>query len=85
MAELVRVKDKFQVTIPLEVRSAAAIRTGDYLEVSAVAEGILLRPKRVVSTRKSKGTILDFLKKSRSVSRTKADIDRQINALRDEW
>lgn len=40
MAELVGVKDNFQVTIPLHVRSAASIRAGDYLEVSAVAEGI---------------------------------------------
>jgi AbrB family looped-hinge helix DNA binding protein len=85
MADLVRVKDKFQVTIPLEVRSATKIRTGDYLEVSAVAEGILLRPQRVVNAKKSSRTILDFLKESRAVRRTKANIDKQLNAQRDEW
>lgn len=85
MADLVRVKDKFQVTIPLGVRSAASIRTGDYLEVSAVAEGILLRPQRVVRAQKPNRTILDFLKESRTAGRTKADIDQQVNSQRDEW
>ena len=84
MTDLVRVEDKFQVTIPIGVRSATAIREGDYLEVSAVAEGILLRQKRVVSAQKPHRTILDFLKEPRTVGRTKADIDRQINARRDE-
>ncbi len=86
MTELVRVKDKFQVTLPLGVRSAAAIRTGDYLEVSAVAEGILLRPQRVIGDQKLPArTILDFLNEPRTVRRTKAQIDRQVKAQRDEW
>ena len=44
MTELVRVNVKFQVTIPVTVRLAARIRPGDYLEISAVPEGVLLRP-----------------------------------------
>lgn len=68
MAELVRVKDKYQVTIPAEVRAAVAIQTGDYLEASAYQGGILLRPKRVSDPRgTSSPTILDYLRKSRAV------------------
>ena len=85
MAELVRVKDKFQVTIPAEVRAVVAIRTGDYLEVSAVPEGILLRPKNVVDPPGTSKTILDFLRASRGVSRTKSDIDAALKTQRDEW
>ena len=88
MAELVRVKDKFQVTIPVAVREAAAIRAGDYLEVSVVPEGVLLRPQRLVSTAttpRSVRTILDYLAETRPVSRSKEDIDRDLNAQRDQW
>lgn len=85
MAELVRVKDKFQVTIPLQVRAAAAIRTGDYLEISAVPEGILLRPRRLVSSASSVRSLLQFLNESHGVSRSQADIDAALKAQRDQW
>ena len=85
MSELVRVKDKFQVTIPRDIRMAAAIEAGDYLEISAVAEGILMRPRRVVAKGKPVRTILDYLRESRGVERSKADIDAVLNQQRDEW
>ncbi len=85
MAELVGVKDNFQVTIPLHVRSAASIRAGDYLEVSAVAEGILLRPQRQVTPAQSVRSILAFLKESHGPDRTQAQIDAELAAQRDQW
>lgn len=85
MAELVRVDDNFQVTLPPLARSSVSIRVGDYLEVSAVADGILLRPSAVIHTPNSTRTILDFLSESRTAGRSKADIDRQLNVLRNEW
>ena len=85
MAELVRVKDKFQVTIPLQVRSAVAIRTGDYLEASVVPEGILLRPRRVIAPPQPVRTLLQFLKASHGAARTKAEIDAALDAQRDQW
>lgn len=85
MSELVRVKDKFQVTIPLQIRSLVAIQTGDYLEVSAVPEGILLRPRRLVAPAKSVRTILDFMNESHGAERTKAQIDADLDAQRDQW
>lgn len=85
MSELVRVKERFQVTIPVNVRSAASIQTGDYLEVSAVAEGILLRPKRMVSADRSVRTIVDFLRENHGPGRTKARIDADLGTQRNEW
>jgi AbrB family looped-hinge helix DNA binding protein len=34
MADLVRVKDKFQVTLPVALRRQFAVQEGDYLEAS---------------------------------------------------
>jgi AbrB family looped-hinge helix DNA binding protein len=88
VSELVRVKDKFQVTLPVETREAASIKLGDYLEVLVVPEGILLRPRRLVPAsrgRRAARTILDFLAESRSPGRSKTDIDRELKAERDRW
>ena len=85
MVELVRVKEKFQVTIPVQVRAIVAIRTGDYLEVTAVPEGILLRPQHMVTRAQSVRTILDFISESHGAGRDKAQIDADLNAQRDDW
>lgn len=85
MAELVRVKDKFQVTIPAQVRAVISIQTGDYLEASAFQGGILLRPKRVSDPQKASLTILDFLRRKPGVARTQSEIDAALNAQRDAW
>lgn len=38
---IVRVKSKFQITIPVSVRKAAGIKVGDFLEVS-VKNGVII-------------------------------------------
>ena len=44
---IVRVKDKFQVTLPARLRKRATIAVGDLLEVT-IRDGVyLLRPQRV--------------------------------------
>lgn len=85
MSDLVRVKDKFQVTIPVTVRATISIQTGDYLEASVHEGGILLRPKRVSDRQGAAPSILDFLRKKRSVKRSKSNIDALLNTQRDEW
>ena len=45
---LVKVKEKFQVTIPTEVREAAQIAVGDILEATVQGTTIVLTPKAVV-------------------------------------
>ena len=85
MAELVRVKDKFQVTIPSELRATISIQTGDYLEASVFQGGILFRPRRMSDPPGTSPTILDFLRKSHTVERTKSDIDAALKTQRDAW
>ena len=49
-SKIVRVRDRNQVTLPLEVMQAVSLRTGDFLEVTVTTEGTLvLAPKRLVT------------------------------------
>ena len=45
---LVRVKQKFQVTIPDHVRKQAGLEVGDLLEATAKGNVIMLKPKAVI-------------------------------------
>src|SRR5688572_12408833 len=45
---LVRIKHKFQVTIPDHVRKQAGLEVGDFLEATAKGNVITLKPKTVV-------------------------------------
>jgi AbrB family looped-hinge helix DNA binding protein len=42
------VKDKFQITIPAEVREAIPLAVGDLLEATVSGQTIVLKPKAVV-------------------------------------
>jgi AbrB family looped-hinge helix DNA binding protein len=44
---IVKIKDKFQVTIPASIRKAADLDIGDYLEAEIREDGILLIPKAI--------------------------------------
>ena len=86
MTELVRVKEKFQVTIPASLRKAAALELGDYLEASRWGDGILLRPAAAGKTAaRRKSGIMAFLNEQRATSRSRADIDAQVRQDRDAW
>lgn len=52
---LVRVKGKYQVTIPAEIRKRLGLEVGDYLEAEARGEEIVLRPKAVMVVDREKG------------------------------
>lgn len=41
---LVKVRRAAQITLPREIRDAAHLETGDYLEAQMTEDGILLRP-----------------------------------------
>ena len=85
MSNLVRVKEKYQVTIPAQLRELVPLHTGDYLEASIYQDGILLRPMRWVDTPKRKPSILEFLHESRSATRTREEIDVALSADRASW
>ncbi len=44
---LVRLRRAAQITLPLEIRQAARLKEGDYLEAEVTKAGILLRPVTV--------------------------------------
>ena len=50
---LVRVKEKFQVTIPTELREALHLTVGDILEATVESDTIVLKPKAVVDRRQA--------------------------------
>jgi AbrB family looped-hinge helix DNA binding protein len=86
MANLTRVKDKFQITIPVALRAATALKLGDYLEATQFEDGILLRPQRLAGEGASKPKgIVDFLHETRSLSRTRQDIDAGVADDRASW
>ncbi|MEK9166427.1 MAG: AbrB/MazE/SpoVT family DNA-binding domain-containing protein [Patescibacteria group bacterium] len=45
---LVKIKQKFQVTIPDALRKAARLSVGDYMEVEEKNNTIVLKPKAIV-------------------------------------
>lgn len=46
--EIVKVKNKYQVVIPEEIRGKIGVEIGDFLEVKVVGNSINLEPKAVV-------------------------------------
>jgi AbrB family looped-hinge helix DNA binding protein len=46
---LVKVRRAAQITLPREIRDAAHLAEGDYLEAELTSEGILLRPVSIGS------------------------------------
>lgn len=49
MSTLVRVKQKFQITIPETVRKEVRLKEGDLLEATAKKSAIVLTPKTAVA------------------------------------
>lgn len=87
MADLVRVKEKFQVTIPVSLRRQLSLQQGDYLEATVSGNGIVLRPKRMVEAETSKPQgIIEFLMEPHGrVSRTREEIDQTLALDRGAW
>ena len=52
---LVRIKDKFQVTLPVEVREKAGLYVGDLLDVKVEKGKITFSPKSIVDKRIREG------------------------------
>ena len=85
MSELVRVKEKYQVTLPAALRKAAALETGDYLEASQWGDGILLWPASAGKAARRRTGIVAFLNERRGAGRTREDIDAQVAEERAAW
>jgi len=87
----VRVKQKYQVTIPISVRKAMNIHEGDTLEAK-VEEGRIVFVPQVVSDRghtkhKAKPSLLSMIgaNKDSGLFDSAEDIDKTILDQRNEW
>ncbi len=69
---LVKVKEKFQITIPAPIRRKLGLKVGDYLELEEAGGSIVLRPVAVVDKRK--GEALEKLEKVLKRVRGKPDL-----------
>jgi antitoxin PrlF len=49
--KLVRVQEKGQVTLPVEVRKRLGLKKGDLVAVVETGEGVLITPQETVATR----------------------------------
>ena len=58
---LVRLKRAAQITLPAELRKQFHLEEGDYLEIEAVEEGILLRPVSVLDQQQARKALRELL------------------------
>ena len=85
---LVRVKQKYQVTLPSAVREAANIQEGDTLEVSIQDGNVVLLPQAITDRKDvQRGSILDMIgaNKGSGLYKSTKDVDSTISELRNEW
>jgi AbrB family looped-hinge helix DNA binding protein len=73
---LVRVKGKYQVTIPKEVRRKLGLRVGDYLEVEVQGSTILFRPIALVDFEKLQA-VLEKLREKRAAL-SEEEVEREV-------
>lgn len=89
----VRVKQKFQVTIPTQVRNALNLQEGDLLEVEAKHGAIVLHPRSVGARRgtssEDKQARFDRMMASfgagKGLFRSAKDVDELIRRERESW
>ena len=58
---LVKVKEKFQVTIPTELREALHLTVGDLLEATIENKTIVLKPKAVVDRKQAWDGVIEVM------------------------
>jgi AbrB family looped-hinge helix DNA binding protein len=77
---LVRVKGKYQVTIPKEVRRKLGLRVGDYLEVEVQGSTILLKPKALLDKDEALEKLRAVLEKLREkrVALSEEEVEREV-------
>src|SRR5437762_13093762 len=89
---LVRVKRSAQITLPAELRKQFHLEEGDYLEIEAVEEGILLRPVSVLDPQQARKALRELLDRvhaklppsEQDAKDQEEEIARVIQALRRE-
>ena len=87
---LVKVKGKFQVTIPTELRDALHLAVGDILEATIENDTIVLKPKAVVDRREAWNRVIEVMERVHAKQKPSTkdpieeekEIAREIKAFR---
>jgi AbrB family looped-hinge helix DNA binding protein len=87
---LVKVKEKFQVTIPTELREALHVTVGDLLKATIENETIVLKPKAVGDRREAWNGVIEVMERVHAKQRPSTqdpreeeeEIAREIKAYR---
>lgn len=87
---LVKVKEKFQVTIPTELREALRLSVGDILEAIVKNDTIVLKPKEVIDRRQAWEQVIQVMERVHAKQRPSTkdpkeeeeEITREIKAFR---
>jgi len=89
---LVKVKEKYQVTIPAKIRKELNLQVGDYLEVKAQEMSIIFKPKTMIDREKEEawGKLRELLERvHRKIGEVpeeevEKDVLEAIRAIREE-
>ena len=89
---LVKVKDKFQITLPVELREALHLAVGDLLEATLEDNVIVLKPKIVVDRAQARQQLLAVMDRvhaklpssTQDPQEEEEEIAREIKAYRQE-
>jgi len=89
---LVKVKEKFQVTIPTELREALHLTVGDLLEATIQGQTIVLKPKDVVDRAQARQQLIEVMERvhaklppsTQDPQEEEEEIAREIKAYRKE-
>jgi AbrB family looped-hinge helix DNA binding protein len=60
---LVKVKEKFQITLPVEIREQLRLGVGDLLEASIQGQTIVLKPKDVVDRAQARQQLIEVMER----------------------
>ena len=89
---LVKVKEKFQITLPVELREVLHLAVGDLLEATIQGQTIVLKPKDVVDRIHARQQLIEVMDRvhaklppsTRDPQAEEEEIAREIKAYRKE-
>ena len=89
---LVKVKEKFQITLPVELRKVLHLAVGDLLEATIQGQTIVLKPKDVVDRAQARQQLIEVMDRvhaklppsTEDPREEEEEIAREIKAYRKE-
>ena len=89
---LVKVKKKFQITLPVELRKVLHLAVGDLLEATIQGQTIVLKPKDVVDRVQARQQLIEVMERvhaklppsTQDPKEEEEEIAREIKAYRKE-